>query len=100
MHTSSTVSNNHPLQEIDRLKKQGMGVRVLDLSRVLAGPYCSSLLADMGADVIKLEMPDTGDDSRQFPPFKEGQSLYYVNLNRYYSFISCQCANFISNLLP
>src|SRR5690606_32582167 len=63
--------------------KAGMGIRVLDLSRVLAGPYCSMLLADMGADVIKLELPISGDDSRQFPPFKDGQSLYYVNLNRF-----------------
>jgi crotonobetainyl-CoA:carnitine CoA-transferase CaiB-like acyl-CoA transferase len=59
-----------------------LGVRVLDLSRVLAGPYCTMLLADMGADVIKLEMPGRGDDSREFPPFREGESLYYVNLNR------------------
>jgi crotonobetainyl-CoA:carnitine CoA-transferase CaiB-like acyl-CoA transferase len=59
-----------------------LGVKVLDLSRVLAGPYCSMLLADMGADVIKLEVPGVGDDSRQFPPFKGGESLYYANLNR------------------
>jgi crotonobetainyl-CoA:carnitine CoA-transferase CaiB-like acyl-CoA transferase len=59
-----------------------LGIRVLDLSRVLAGPYCTMLLADMGADVIKLEMPGKGDDSREFPPFREGESLYYVNLNR------------------
>ena len=58
-------------------------MRVLDLSRVLAGPYCSLLLSDLGADVLKLEIPGIGDDSRQFPPFKEGQSLYYVNLNRF-----------------
>ena len=59
-----------------------LDIRVLDLSRVLAGPYCSMLLADMGADVIKLEIPGKGDDSREFPPFKGGESLYYVNLNR------------------
>ena len=59
-----------------------LGVRVLDLSRVLAGPYCTMLLADMGAEVIKLEIPGRGDDSREFPPFKEGESLYYANLNR------------------
>lgn len=59
-----------------------LGVRVLDLSRVLAGPYCTMLLADMGAEVIKLEIPGRGDDSREFPPFKEGESLYYLNLNR------------------
>ena len=59
-----------------------LGIRVLDMSRVLAGPYCAMLLADMGAEVIKLEIPVQGDDSRQFPPFKNGVSLYYVNLNR------------------
>lgn len=59
-----------------------LGIRVLDLSRILAGPYCSMLLADMGADVIKLEIPGRGDDSREFPPFKRGESLYFVNLNR------------------
>jgi crotonobetainyl-CoA:carnitine CoA-transferase CaiB-like acyl-CoA transferase len=52
------------------------------MSRVLAGPFCGMLLADMGAEVIKLEIPVTGDDSREFPPFKDGLSLYYVNLNR------------------
>lgn len=59
-----------------------LGIRVLDLSRVLAGPFCSMLLADMGAEVIKLEIPIRGDDSRQFPPFIDEQSMYYVNLNR------------------
>ena len=57
-------------------------IRVLDLSRVLAGPFCTMLLADMGADVIKVEMPGRGDDSRQFPPFIKGSSAYYINLNR------------------
>jgi len=59
-----------------------LGIRVLDLSRVLAGPYCTMLLADMGAEIIKLEIPGRGDDAREFPPFKDGQSLYYTNLNR------------------
>ncbi|HUS79574.1 MAG TPA: CoA transferase [Patescibacteria group bacterium] len=59
-----------------------LDVKVLDLSRVLAGPFCTMLLADMGAEVIKLEIPGRGDDSREFPPFMEGESLYYVNLNR------------------
>jgi formyl-CoA transferase len=59
-----------------------LGVRVLDMSRVLAGPFTGMLLADMGADVIKLEIPGRGDDSRQFPPFIGDESMYYVNLNR------------------
>ncbi len=60
----------------------GMRIRVLDLTRVLAGPFCTMLFADMGAEVIKVELPGTGDDARQFPPFKENTSLYYVNFNR------------------
>ena len=58
------------------------GIRVLDLSRVLAGPYCSMILSDMGAEVIKVEIPGTGDDTRGFPPFKEGKSGYFMNMNR------------------
>lgn len=58
------------------------GIKVLDLSRVLAGPYCGMLLADMGADVIKIEIPGKGDDSRAFGPFINGESSYYMNLNR------------------
>ena len=58
------------------------GIKVLDLSRVLAGPFCTMMLADMGAEVIKVEMPGTGDDSRAFPPFIEGESVYFKNMNR------------------
>lgn len=59
------------------------GIRVLDLSRVLAGPYCSMLLADYGADVIKVEQPGRGDDTRQWgPPWLGGESAYYLSLNR------------------
>ncbi|WP_392421391.1 CaiB/BaiF CoA transferase family protein [Edwardsiella piscicida] len=58
------------------------GVVVLDLTRVLAGPFCSMLLADMDADVIKVELPEKGDDSRSFAPFVNGESAYYMNLNR------------------
>jgi len=58
------------------------GLRVLDLTRVLAGPFCTMMMADMGAEVIKIEQPGTGDDSRAFAPFKNGESSYYMNLNR------------------
>ena len=57
-------------------------VTVLDLSRVLAGPFCGMLLADFGATVIKIEQPGKGDDSRNSPPFIRGMSSYYLNLNR------------------
>ena len=59
------------------------GIRVLDLSRVLAGPYCTMLLGDLGADVIKVENPDGGDDTRQWgPPFVAGESAYFLGINR------------------
>ncbi len=63
-------------------KKALSGVTVLDLSRVLAGPFCTMMLADMGARVIKVEVPKVGDDSRGFPPFVEGESAYFMNMNR------------------
>jgi crotonobetainyl-CoA:carnitine CoA-transferase CaiB-like acyl-CoA transferase len=58
------------------------GIRVLDLSRVLAGPFCGALLADMGADVIKVEDLATGDESRTWPPLKDGESAAYLVNNR------------------
>ena len=58
------------------------GIIVLDLTRVLAGPYSAMLLADMGATVYKIEQPKKGDDSRAFGPFVNGESAYYMNLNR------------------
>jgi crotonobetainyl-CoA:carnitine CoA-transferase CaiB-like acyl-CoA transferase len=59
------------------------GLTILDLSRVLSGPYCTMLAADMGARVIKIEHPDGGDDTRAWgPPFVEGESAYYLSINR------------------
>ena len=59
------------------------GLRVLDLTRVLAGPLATMTLADLGADVIKLERPDTGDDTRHWgPPFAGDNAAYFLCLNR------------------
>lgn len=58
------------------------GFKVLDLTRFIAGPHCGMILGDMGADVIKIEKKGSGDDSRHFPPFQGGESLYGMALNR------------------
>jgi len=66
------MKNNGPLS----------GLLVLDLTRVLVGPYCTMILSDLGARVIKVEAPEVGDDSRGFGPFVEDQSAYFMSLNR------------------
>jgi len=58
------------------------GVKVIDLTRVLAGPYCTMMLGDMGADVLKIEEPRHGDDTRGWAPFLDGWSSYYLGVNR------------------
>ncbi|RLE13079.1 CoA transferase [Candidatus Aerophobetes bacterium] len=66
-------ANNQPLR----------GIRVLDLSRILAGPYCTMMLGDLGAEIIKVEQPRVGDGTRQWgPPFKGGESAYFICINR------------------
>ena len=72
MHTGDTPNWAGPLE----------GVRVLDLTRVLAGPAASLALADLGAEVIKIEPPGAGDETRTFPPFRDGESHYYLSINR------------------
>src|SRR3954468_22364824 len=71
------------------------GIRVLDLSRVLAGPLCTMMLGDLGADVIKVERPARGDDTREWgPPFDQrGESAYYLSVNRNKMSIAADLAN-------
>ncbi|MEE2638892.1 MAG: CoA transferase [Acidobacteriota bacterium] len=58
------------------------GLRVLDLTRVLAGPYCAMMLGDMGAEVLKIEEPSHGDDTRAWAPFHHGVSTFFLGMNR------------------
>jgi crotonobetainyl-CoA:carnitine CoA-transferase CaiB-like acyl-CoA transferase len=59
------------------------GIRVIDLTRVLAGPLCTMMLGDMGADIIKIEPPGSGDDTRRWgPPFIANESAYFLGVNR------------------
>lgn len=59
------------------------GIRVLELGRVLAAPFCGQMLGDLGAEVVKIEVPGTGDESRAYgPPFVNGESFYFLSLNR------------------
>ena len=58
------------------------GLRVIDLTRVLAGPFCTQSLGDLGAEVLKIEPPERGDETRHFPPFIAGESHYFLGINR------------------
>ncbi len=80
---AGTLAGDLPdLEPIERPKGPLTGITVIDLTRVLAGPYCTMILADLGARVIKVEQPGTGDDSRAFGPFLKGKSAYFSSLNR------------------
>lgn len=57
-------------------------IKVLDLTRVLAGPFCTMILSDLGAEIVKVEIPVKGDDARHFGPFMNGKSLYFLSINR------------------
>ena len=63
-------------------KKALEGLKILDFTRVYSGPYCTMLLADLGAEVIKVEAPKKGDDTRMFAPIRQGESGYFMYLNR------------------
>ena len=68
---------------MDKQQRPLSDLTVLDLSRVLAGPYCSMMLGDLGADVIKVERPELGDDTRHWdPPSAGGEAAYYLCVNR------------------
>src|ERR1700731_1667512 len=58
------------------------GIRVIDLTRVLAGPFATQTLGDLGAEVLKIEAPGGGDETRRFPPFIAGESHYFLGINR------------------
>src|ERR1700704_6325786 len=58
------------------------GLRFIDLTRVLAGPFCTQSLGDLGAEVLKIEPPGLGDETRHFPPFVAGESHYFLGINR------------------
>lgn len=76
-----TARARRPRQENSDIKALD-GIRVLDLSRVLAGPLCAQMLGDMGAEVIKLETPGDGDESRTWPPFHDGTATAFSSVNR------------------
>src|SRR5688572_7209167 len=77
-----TTDNNHSASATRKRRGPLDGVRVLDLSRVLAGPFCSLILADLGAEVIKIEEIGSGDQTRTIPPFVNGESHYFLAINR------------------
>ncbi len=81
MHTSDSTQGSSKAEPRAGLLS---GLRVVDLTRVLAGPYCTMMLGDLGADVIKIEIPGRGDDTRQWgPPFtSRGESAYFISANR------------------
>src|SRR5260370_29829468 len=58
------------------------GIRVIDLTRVLAGPFATQSLGDLGAEILKIEPPGGGDETRRFPPFIAGESHYFLGINR------------------
>ncbi len=79
----STHAENSPDHQSQHQSSALSGIRVLDLSRILAGPYCTQILGDLGADIVKIEQPGLGDGSRAWsPPDAGGESAYYLCINR------------------
>ncbi len=83
MRTTRSRPKSKPRARAARAARPPLhGVRVIDLTRVLAGPFCSMSLGDMGAEVIKVEEPGKGDDTRGWPPFVSGEATYFLSVNR------------------
>ena len=84
-NTNSTVKTDSSINNSNDMQKGALdGIKVLDLSRVLAGPFCTQVLADLGAEVIKIERPGVGDETRHWAPpkFSDDTSAYYATINR------------------
>src|SRR5688572_2453535 len=81
MHPSPTASCPAWRSSVATDRKPLDGIRVFDMTRVLAGPYCTALLADLGAEIIKLE-PIAGDEYRHVGPFQDGESALFLLTNR------------------
>jgi len=82
-HENTTLFKCKEANEYYMYEKPLKGIRVLDVSRVLAGPFCTMILGDLGAEVIKVEEPLKGDDTRSWgPPFIDGEAAYYLSVNR------------------
>ena len=80
---AAAIAAHHAAEHGDSPEGALAGIRVLDLSRILAGPWCGMLLGDLGADVIKVELPGNGDDTRGWgPPFLADESVYFLGCNR------------------
>ena len=76
------------------------GIKVLDFSRILSGPYASMVLADLGAEVVKVEPIGSGDETRNFPPFKGPLSHYFIALNRSKKSITLDLAIYLMHVWP